>query len=154
MMNASGANTLLWLGEEYPQRVSTPACITTKSNFMILFCSYQYIHATCASLILTHSHEDEGRFIIWNTSLTSQQVFGTSYNVRWFNWNHKNGRFLSVKMLHLCSISTVYLFRCRSKKTSKLCLRGLCEENPPSQRGSNAENVSIWWRHRDIIITE
>ena len=48
------------------------------------------------------------------------------------------------------------LFRSRSKKTSKLRFTGLCEGNPPvtgglpSQRASNAENVSIWWRHHDI----
>ena len=41
----------------------------------------------------------------------------------------------------------------KSKKTSKLRVTGLCEGNPqvtggfPSQRTSNAENVSIWWRH-------
>ena len=45
------------------------------------------------------------------------------------------------------------LFRHRSKKTSKLRVTGLCEGNSPvtgnfrSQRASNAENVSIWWRH-------
>ena len=45
------------------------------------------------------------------------------------------------------------LFRRRSKKTSKLRVTGLCEgKSPvtgefPVQRGSNAENVSIWWRH-------
>ena len=45
------------------------------------------------------------------------------------------------------------MFRCRSKKTSKLRITGLCEGNPPVaggfplQRASNAENVSIWWRH-------
>ena len=44
------------------------------------------------------------------------------------------------------------LFTCRSKKTSKLRTTGLCEGNPPvtggfpSERASNAENVSIWWR--------
>ena len=47
------------------------------------------------------------------------------------------------------------LFRCRSKKTSKLHIIGLCEGNSPvtrefpSQRASDAENVSIWWRHHD-----
>ena len=46
------------------------------------------------------------------------------------------------------------LFRRRSKKTSKLCITGLCKGNSPvtgefpSQRASDAENVSIWWRHR------
>ena len=45
------------------------------------------------------------------------------------------------------------LFRHKSKKTSKPCVTGLCEGNPPvnggllSQRASNAENVSIRWRH-------
>ena len=44
-------------------------------------------------------------------------------------------------------------FRCRSKKTPKLRVTGLCEENSPvtaefpAQRASNAENVSIWWGH-------
>ena len=47
------------------------------------------------------------------------------------------------------------LFRRRSKKTSKLSVTGLCEENSqvtgefPTQRISNAENISIWWRHHD-----
>ena len=44
-------------------------------------------------------------------------------------------------------------FRRRSKKTSKLCVTGLCAGNAPvtgefpAQMASNAENVSIWWRH-------
>ena len=47
------------------------------------------------------------------------------------------------------------LFRRRSKKTSKLRVAGLCEGNSPgtgefpAQMASNAENVSIWWRHHD-----
>ena len=46
-------------------------------------------------------------------------------------------------------------FRCRSKTTSKLRVTGVCGGNPSvtggflSQRASNAENVSIWWRHHD-----
>ena len=45
------------------------------------------------------------------------------------------------------------LFRRRSKKSSKLCITGHCEGNSPvtpefpTQRASNTENVSIWWRH-------
>ena len=48
------------------------------------------------------------------------------------------------------------LFRCRSMKTSKLRVTGLCAENSPStgefpaQMASNAENVSIGWRHHGI----
>ena len=48
--------------------------------------------------------------------------------------------------------STVYSDS-RSKKTSKLRVTGLCAWNSPvtdefpAQMASNAENVSIWWRH-------
>ena len=41
----------------------------------------------------------------------------------------------------------------RSKKTSKSRVTGLCAGNSPgtgefpAQMASNAENVSIWWRH-------
>ena len=44
-------------------------------------------------------------------------------------------------------------FRRRSKKTSKLSVNGLCIGKSqvigefPARRASNAENVSIWWRH-------
>ena len=57
-------------------------------------------------------------------------------------WNHQP---------HDCLLNG--LFRCRSTKTSKLRVTGLCEGNSPvtgefpAQRASNAENVSIWWRH-------
>ena len=49
------------------------------------------------------------------------------------------------------------LFRRRSKKTSKLRVTGLCAGNSPrtgefpAQMASNAENVSIWWRHHDLL---
>ena len=45
------------------------------------------------------------------------------------------------------------LFGRRSKKTSKTRVTGLCAGNSPvtgefpAQMASNAENVSIWWRH-------
>ena len=50
------------------------------------------------------------------------------------------------------------LFRRRSKKTSKLRVTGLCAGNSPvpgefpAQRASNADNVSIWWRHHVAVI--
>ena len=52
---------------------------------------------------------------------------------------------------HNCSPNS--LFRCRSKKTLKLPVTGLCGGNSlaigefPTQRASNVENVSIWWSH-------
>ena len=50
------------------------------------------------------------------------------------------------------------LFRRGSKKTSKLRVTDLCAGNSPvtgefpAQRASNAENVSIWWRHHVRLI--
>ena len=52
---------------------------------------------------------------------------------------------------HDCLLSR--FFRRRSKKTPKLRVTGLCAGNSPvtgefpTQMASNAENVSIWWRH-------
>ena len=48
----------------------------------------------------------------------------------------------------------------QAQKTSKLRDTGLCEGNSPvtgefpTQRASNVENVSIWWRHHDLPSTE
>ena len=44
-------------------------------------------------------------------------------------------------------------FQAQIKENIKVCVTGLCEGNSPvtgefpSQRASNAENVSIWWCH-------
>ena len=69
---------------------------------------------------------------------------------------HYNGIVISAMASQITSLmvvySTVYLRR-RSKKASKLCITGLCEGNSavtgefPTQRTSNAEIISIWWRH-------
>ena len=66
-------------------------------------------------------------------------------------WRH-NGRYsVSNHQPHEYLLNR--LFRRRSKKTSKLCVPGLCAGNSsvtgeiPAQMASNAENVSIWWRH-------
>ena len=49
-------------------------------------------------------------------------------------------------------------FRRRSNKTSKIRVTGLCEGNSPvigespAQSASNAENMSIWWRHHGSLV--
>ena len=66
-------------------------------------------------------------------------------------WRHNERDGVSNDQPHDCLLN--HLFRRRSKKTSKLCVTGLSEGNSPvtgefpAQRASNAENVSIWWRH-------
>ena len=66
-------------------------------------------------------------------------------------WRHNEGDSVSNHQPHDCLFNR--LFGRRSKKTSKLCVTGLCAGNSPgtgefpAQTASNAENVSIWWRH-------
>ena len=67
-------------------------------------------------------------------------------------WRHNGRDSISNDQPHNCLLYR--LFRRRSKKTSKLRVTGLCVGNSPgrtcefpAQMASNAENVSIWWRH-------
>ena len=66
-------------------------------------------------------------------------------------WCHNDGDSVSNHQPHDCLLSC--LFGRKSKKTSKLRVTGLCVGNSPgtgefpAQMASNAENVSIWWRH-------
>ena len=55
----------------------------------------------------------------------------------------------------ITSLTIVYsnIYSGADKKTSKLCVTELCAGNSPeigefpTQMASNAQNVSIWWRH-------
>ena len=66
-------------------------------------------------------------------------------------WRHNGRDSVSNQQPHECLLNR--LFSRRSKKTSKLRVTGLCAGKSsgtggfPAQRASNAENVSIWWRH-------
>ena len=72
-------------------------------------------------------------------------------HIRPLQWHHNERSGVSNHRRLECLFNR--LFRLRSKKTSKLGITVLCEGNPavpdgfPSQRTSNAENGSIWWRH-------
>ena len=71
-------------------------------------------------------------------------------------WRHNEYDGVSNHQSHDCLLKR--LFRRRSKKTLKLRITGLCEGNSPvtgefrAQRASNAENISIWWRHHVRMI--
>ena len=66
-------------------------------------------------------------------------------------WRHNGRDSVSNHQPYDCLLNR--LFSRRSKKTPKLRVIGLCAGNSPvtgefpAQRASNAENVSIWWRH-------
>ena len=71
-------------------------------------------------------------------------------------WRHNGHHGVSNHQPHHCLLNR--LFGCRSKKTSKLRVYGLCAGNSPgtgefpAQMASNAENVSIWWRHHGVSL--
>ena len=74
--------------------------------------------------------------------------------LEWFislQWRHNGRDSVSNHRPHDCLLNG--LFRRRWKKTWKLRVTGLCAGNSPgtgefpAQMASNAEKVSIWWRH-------
>ena len=83
----------------------------------------------------------------WQRHIKCTQYLSFMRSLQW----RRNERHGVSNHPHLdCLLSR--LFRRTSKKTSKLRVIGLCEGNPPvtgwfpTQRASNAESVSIWWR--------
>ena len=75
----------------------------------------------------------------------------SSRDINPLQWRH-NGRYgVSNHQPRDCLLNR--LFGYRSKKTSKRSVTGHCAGNSPgtgefpAQMTSNAENVSIWWRH-------
>ena len=69
------------------------------------------------------------------------------------HWRHNGRGGVPKHKSHDCLLNR--WFRRRSKKTSKPRVTGLRAGNSPmtgefpAQMASNAENVSIWWRHHD-----
>ena len=95
-------------------------------------------------------------FILWLGSEQWRAIYWSNDHLfQWpFRWRH-NGRYgVSNHQPHDCILNR--FFRRRSKKASKLCVTGLCAENSPgtgefpAQIVSNAENISISWRHHDV----
>ena len=75
----------------------------------------------------------------------------TSQLIKTLPWRHNGRDGVSSHQPYDCLLD--HLFRRRSKKTSKIPITGLCAGNSPvtgdfpAQSASNAENISIWWRH-------
>ena len=81
----------------------------------------------------------------------------SQYKIRPLLWRYNGRDGVSNHQPRDCLLNR--LFRLRSKKTSTLRVTGLCAGNSPvtgefpAQMASNAENVSIWWRHYAIRYT-
>ena len=86
-------------------------------------------------------------FLHWKTHVLKWKHYNT------LRWRHNGCDSVSNHQPRECLLRR--LIRRTSKKTSKLRVTGLCAGNSPetgefpAQMASNAENVSIWWRHHD-----
>ena len=116
---------LFWTGVAAAQLHQDPPNINQYSNYI-----KKYNNAKCIN----------------HTNCSSSQGRVThSLIALWWRHNGRDG--VSNHQPHDCLLNG--LFRRRSKKTSKLRVTGLCVGTGefPAQTASNAENVSIWWRH-------
>ena len=110
---------------------------------------YRYISNSQKSFYSRSSHDLSTKIAY---APTAKYSFTLSL-YRSLQWRHNERNGVSNHQPHDCLLNC--LFGRRSKKTSKICVTGLCTENSPvtgefpAQRASNAENVSIWWRHHD-----
>ena len=93
----------------------------------------------------------------WNSTVMANISFNRPANggwhtfLKWFRtlqWRYYEHNGVPNHRRHGCLLNS--LFRCRSKKTSKLRVTGLCAGNSPvtgefpTKRANNVEDVSIW----------
>ena len=112
----------------------------------------------CSVVYLSISfHKKWIEVIRWMLVLPGHQLFAMSQDFVWsrrpLHWRRNERDGILNYQPHDCLLNR--LFRRRSKKPWKLRVTGLCEGNSPvtgefpAQKASNAENVSICWRHHD-----
>ena len=108
---------------------------------------YDQSRDVCYSQVIVILTQISSAFVI----IVSQS--DTKFTLRWRHNGHD-----SVSNHRRLECLSSPLFTRRSKKTSKLRVTGLCAGNSPgtgefpSQRASTAENVSIWWRHHEMVV--
>ena len=114
------------------------------------------------SLLMSHLIAHWGLFL-YKAVQSLSHVIRSYISVAWckkditpaLQWRHNDCDSVSIhqRLDYLLN----HLIRHRSKKTSKLHLTGLCVGNSlgtgefPAPMASNAENVSIWWRHHECV---
>ena len=136
----------------------------TQDHFLIKHWS-QHTHRCSAPVVALEEYSAHD----WRAATSVQRAPGTcrAYGLAacapplflssTLQWRHDGRDSVSNHQPHDCFLNR--LFRRRSKKTSKLRVTGLCAGNSPgtgelpAQMASNAENVSIWWRHHGSLGT-
>ena len=118
----------------------------------------QFTYGTCTficiyNIIILSTKAQEFDASINANNLFLSWIYFIVFHVESLQWRHNGVDGVSNHRRLDCLFNR--LLRCRSNKTSKLCVTGFCQGNPPvtgglpSQRASDAENVSIWWRRHD-----
>ena len=119
---------------------------------------YMELDGRCPRKVVILNHSHILRIWVQPTGTKSQQTEqgAKRKHIPWsvfysLHWRHDERDGVSNHRRLDCLLNRSLM--CRSKKTSKLRVTGLCEGNSPvtgefpTQRASNAGNVSIWWRH-------
>ena len=125
--------------------VRISSCVTVYSNGL----SNAMLHEDLQPVIrITHQFSRPYRWRTQghrNSYLQSVSMVGKTFVT--LRWRHNGRDSVSNHQPHNCLLNR--LFGCRSKKISKLRVTG----HTASQMASNAENVSIWWRHHEDVVT-
>ena len=151
MYPTKGAETI----NDFPLKLILHSYCTKSRLLITLFLSCQI------SLKFWPEHDNINRRAVDITVLCAKfrKDFTTKINIiekrglaSSLQWRRNGYDGVSNHQPHDCLLN--HLFGRRSNKTSQLRVTGLCEGNSPvtgefpAQRASNAEIVSIWWRHR------
>ena len=131
---------------------------TYKSIMLLFWC--QGITNVVVSWLFRYETEFIGIFQnknrLWNIGW--RRCSSTSFRIEYqytLQWRHNGRDGVWNHQPQHCLLNR--LFRRRSKKTSTLRVTGLCAGSSPvtgvfpAQMASNAENVSIWWRHHEYL---
>ena len=140
-----------WLNDDKPQQCSWNVYI----NIWILSTSFEW-NALCRGWLCSDNAGVRYAVLCDVTIRTISSVVSPEFALTWYSsqWRHNGHDDVANHQPHDCLLNR--LVRRISKKTSKLRVTGIREEDSPmtgefpTQRASNAENVSIWWRHHEI----
>ena len=149
-------NTFCTVGLLWRVTSTTGACISQRGQLCV---------ALMLSLLLSWTswwtnNRFSGELRCFDAHMTTTWVMGCNRHIcqiplvlSTLQWRHNGHDSVSNHQPRDCLLKRVFIRR--SKKTLKLRVTGLCVGNSPgtgefpAQMASNAENVSIWWRHHE-----
>ena len=171
MVATDGANITFYLANSSRRSSWPPPRLNIKTSCFIIMVSPLSSNRLHAQKLTQADNKEKSKFHItghlWAESTCDQWILPhtmgqhcgmcTLSDIISSQWRHNGHDGVSNHQSHDYLLSR--LFRSRLKKTSKLRVTGLCAGNSPvtgeflAQMASNAENVSIWWRHHGVGTT-